>query len=145
LQGEREADAAPVPVAGSDGDADLTGADERRSLREDIEDLLVDARTWLDAEFAYQKSRAGFVASSLKTALACILGALTIALIALIGLTVGAIMALVPVVGTVGATGIVVGVLLVVCAILLGTAAARWRDISAAIREDTVSDNKDQA
>jgi uncharacterized membrane protein len=114
----------------------VPGPDDRRSLLDDIEDLLVDARTWLDAEFAYQKTRAGFVASSLKSALGLVFGAAVIALVAFIGLTVGSIITLIPLVGPVGATGIVVGVLLLVCAAMLRSAAKRWRDVTAAIRED---------
>lgn len=112
------------------------GLDDRRSLVDDIEDLLVDARTWLDAEFNYQKTRAGFVAGSLKAALGLVFGAAIIALVAFIGLTIGAILALIPVVGAIGATGIVVGVLLLACALMVGAAAKRWRDATSAIRED---------
>lgn len=136
MVGEREADAAPVPKPGPDAQTGEPGPDDRRSLLDDIEDLLVDARTWLDAEFAYQKTRVGFVASSLKSALGLVLAAAVVALVAFIGLTVGAIIALIPIVGAVGATGIVVGVLLLACAAMLGAAAKRWRDVTAAIRED---------
>ncbi|MEO5707456.1 MAG: phage holin family protein [Alteraurantiacibacter sp.] len=136
MEGEREADAAPVPSSGPEAGFDELGEPDRRSLVDDIEDLLVDARTWLDAEFTYQKTRAGFVAGSLKAALALVVGAAIVALVAFIGLTVGAIVSLIPVVGPVGATGIVVGVLLLICAAMLGAAARRWRDVTAAIRED---------
>ena len=112
------------------------GLDDRRSLVDDIEDLLVDARTWLDAEFNYQKTRAGFVAGSLKAALGLVFAAAIVALVAFIGLTIGAILALTPVVGAIGATGIVVGLLLLACALMVGAAARRWRDATGAIRED---------
>lgn len=136
MSGEREADAAPVPANGPDADTGAHGPQDRRSLVDDVEDLLVDARTWLDAEFAYQKTRAGFVAGSLKATLAFVLAAAVIALVAFIGLTVGAILALVPLVGATGATGIVVGVLLLACGLLLRAAAGRWRDIMAAVHEE---------
>ena len=134
MDGEREADAAPVP---DQGPAAATGeSGERRSLVDDIEDLLVDARTWLDAEFAYQKTRAGFVAASLKQAIALVVVAGLLALLALIGLTVGLILALAPVLTPLGATAVVVIVLLLVSLLLLRSAASRWRDAAGAIREE---------
>lgn len=144
MNGEREADAAPVPAPGPDAQVGEAGLEDRRSLVDDIEDLLVDALTWLDAEFAYQKTRAGFVAGSLKAALGLVFAAAIVLLVAFIGLTVGSILALVPVVGAIGATGIVVGILLLACALMLGAAARRWRDVTAAVREDAIREDKDQ-
>ena len=134
MVGEREADAAPVP---DQGPAAATSDDgERRSLVNDLEDLLVDARTWLDAEFAYQKTRAGYVAASLKQAIALVAVAGVLALLALIGLTVGLILALAPLLTPLGATGVVVIALLLASLLLVRSAASRWRDAAGAIREE---------
>ena len=72
--------AAPAPDAAPV--ADDSGTD-RRSLLTDVEDLLVDARVWFDAEVAYQKTRAGFVAASLKQAIGLLVVAAVLALVAL--------------------------------------------------------------
>ncbi len=136
MDGEREADAVPVPAPGSVTGGDDGGLDDRRSLVDDIEDLLVNACTWLDAEFTYQKTRAGFVASSLKSALVLVIVAGVLALVALIGLTVGLIIALAPLITAFGATALVVVVMLLICALLIRTAGRRWRDMVAVIKED---------
>lgn len=134
MAGEREADAAPVPDQGPAAAA--SDDDERRSLVNDIEDLLVDARTWLDAELTYQKTRAGFVAASLKQAIALVAVAVLLALLALIGLTVGLILALAPLLTPLGATAVVVILLLLVSLLLVRSAASRWRDAAGALREE---------
>ena len=134
MPGEREADATPVPDAGPA--AEGTDSVEQRSLVGDIEELLVDARIWLDAEVAYQKTRAGFVASSLKGAIALLVVAAVLALLALIGLTVGLIITLAPHLTPLGATAVVVVVLLLVTLLMLRSAASRWRDAAGAIREE---------
>lgn len=133
MAGEREAQAAPVPDSGPA--AEGTGDGDRRSLVNDIEDLVVDARNWLDAEFAYQKTRAGFVAASLKQAAALLAVAAILALLALIGLVVGLILALTPLLTPLGATLAVVGVLLLVSLLLVRSAASRWRDAAGAVKE----------
>lgn len=134
MDGEREAQAAPVPDPGPA--ADGAGGDERRSLVDDIADLLVDTRNWLDAEFAYQKTRAGFVAATLKQAAILIAVAGILGLLALIGLVVGLIITLMPLLTPLGATLAVVAVLLLVSALLLRSAASRWRDAAGAISEE---------
>lgn len=134
MSGERDTGApaqadAPPPLADSE-------AGETRSLVNDIEDLLVDARTWAEAEFTYQKTRAGFVAACLQGALGFAAVGAVLALVALIALAVGVTIALLPLVGPWGATGIVVSVLVLVVILLLRAAARRWREMMAAIRED---------
>lgn len=133
MDGEREAQAAPVPDSGPAAD-EADGA-ERRSLLDDIEDLIVDARTWVDAEFTYQKTRAGFVAASLKQMIALLVLAAVLGLLALIGLTVGLIITLMPLLTPLGATLAVVVVLLLVSLLLVRSAASRWREAAGAIRE----------
>ncbi|MXO71722.1 phage holin family protein [Alteraurantiacibacter buctensis] len=107
----------------------------RRSLLGDVEDLLVDARIWFDAEVAYQKTRAGFVAASLKQAIALLVVAAVLALVALIGLTVGLIISLMPLLGALGSTLLVTAALLLVALLITRSAAGRWRDAAGAIRE----------
>jgi hypothetical protein len=106
-----------------------------RSLLDDAEDLLVDIRTWADAELAYQKTRARFVGDSLKRTLAFGLAGAMLALFALGGLTIGLIIALTPLVSAWGATAIVVGALLVACFVALRMASKAWREMMGAVRE----------
>ena len=85
----------------------------------DIEALLSDGRTYIDAELSYQKSRAGFAANRLK--FVAIYGAAVFAFLhlALIALTVGLVFALSPIIGPWIATGVVV-VLLLAGALIFG-------------------------
>lgn len=88
------------------------------SLIEDVQALYEDGTAYVEAELAYQKTRIAFTASkSGKVALygVSVFGVLLLALIALV---VGSLIALIPSVGAWGATGIVVGTLLIVVAIL---------------------------
>ncbi len=82
------------------------------SLAEDLEALFSDGKTYLQAEVAYQKSRAGYAANRLKWAALYGAGAFALLHLALIGLTVGLVWALTPLVGPWLATGIVVVLLL---------------------------------
>lgn len=105
---------APPPALGVDGETDPV-PDTRRpdhSLIEEIEALFGDGKTYLQAEVAYQKSRAGFTANRLKWS--AIYGAAAFGLLhlALIALTVGVVIALAPLTGPWIATGIVVALLL---------------------------------
>jgi uncharacterized integral membrane protein len=82
------------------------------SLKSDIDALISDGKTYLEAELTYQKSRAGFAANRLKWT--AIYGAAAFGLLhlALIALTVGAVIALAPLTGPWMATAIVVALLL---------------------------------
>ncbi|HEU4820100.1 MAG TPA: phage holin family protein [Qipengyuania sp.] len=82
------------------------------SLKSDIDALIADGKTYLEAELAYQKSRAGFAANRLKWT--AIYGAAAFGLLhlALIALTVGVVIALTPLTGPWIATAIVVALLL---------------------------------
>ena len=82
---------------------------EARSLLEDLETLIDDGKTYLEAEANYQKSRALYIADSLPgVALAGTIAA-ALAFIALIGLTVGLIIALAPYLSAWGSSAVVVG------------------------------------
>lgn len=106
---------------------------ELRSLRDDVEALIEDGKTYLETELVYQKTRAAFVADRAKDAV--IYGALAAALgvLALIGLTVGLIIALAPLLTAWGASAVVVGLLVVTAWFFLRAASARWNRLMQAI------------
>jgi len=108
----------------------------QRSLVDDIEDLVHDARTYFDAELTYQKTRASFVGTCIKRVIGMGLAALLVATFALIALTVGLIIALTPYLTAWGATAVVAGALLLGVALLARAVAGAWRELMAAIHED---------
>lgn len=114
----------------ADGDAiDEAAAD--RSLIDDVEVLIEDGKTYLEAELNFQKTRARFVGDRAKgVALYGLLG-LMFAWMALIGLTIGLIFALTPALGGWGATGVVVVVWLAIAGFALRAAAQRWKQLMA--------------
>ena len=119
-------DAEP-PSATPGAEADL------RSLRDDVEALIEDGRTYLETELVYQKTRAAFVADRAKGAL--IFGAIGVLLgfFALIGLTVGLIIALTPILTAWGASALVVALLTLAALISLNAAKRRWDRLMQAI------------
>lgn len=107
----------------SDDSLPAEPGDEARSLLEDVEALIDDGKTYLEAELAFQKTRAAFVGDRAKSAIAFGAAALLFVSLALVGLTVGSIIALTPLLTAWGATAAVVGLLLF--ATLLAALAAR--------------------
>ena len=104
-----------------------------RSLLVDVEALIDDGKTYLEAELAYQRTRAAFVADRAKSAVILFAVAVLLGFLALIGLTVGLIIALTPILTAWGASALVVA-LLVVGALIAGKAAAgRWSRLMTAI------------
>ncbi len=95
----------PVGEADDDGNSFTT-------LRDDITALVDDARTYAEAEIAFQKTRAGLAGKTAGRALGLLVLAVVLLHIALIALAVGAVIALAPLVTIWGAIAIVVGVLL---------------------------------
>ncbi len=116
--------------------AEQAASGESRSLIDDIEDLVLDAKTYFDAELTYQKTRASFVASQVKRIAAFGIAAALLAVLALIGLTVGLIIALTPLITGWGATAVVVGAMLFIIYLLVRRAGAAWSEIMNAIHED---------
>jgi hypothetical protein len=108
------------------------GEDADRSLLGDVQALIEDGKTYLEAELAYQKTRVGFVASGARDV--AMYGALAavFALLALVGLTVGLIIALTPLITAWGATSAVVGALLLGAFVCVRMAAGKWRGTMAA-------------
>jgi hypothetical protein len=111
--------------------ADPDEAADHRSLVDDVEVLIEDGKTYLEAELNFQKTRALFTGEQAKgVALYGLLG-FVFAWMALIGLTIGLIFALTPSLGGWGATGVVVAAWLLIAAIALRAAAGRWRRLVA--------------
>lgn len=84
---------------------------EDPSLLADIDALIADGKTYLQAEVAFQKSRAGFAANRVKSSLFYGAAAFALLHLALIALTVGVVIALAPLTGPWLATAIVTAVL----------------------------------
>jgi uncharacterized membrane protein YqjE len=104
-------------------------AAEERSLIDDVEVLIEDGKTYLEAELNYQKTRALFVGDRVKRAALFTLVGFVFGWMALIALTVGLIVALTPPLSAWGATAVVVIVWLLIAVIALSVAAARWREV----------------
>jgi hypothetical protein len=118
------------PAASPDGEP---GEDSNsfNSLRDDITALVDDARTYAEAEIAFQKTRAGLASRKTARALALLLLALVLLHIALIALAVGAVIALAPLVTIWGAIAIVVGVMLAGVAALVWAARGNGKAVAA--------------
>ncbi len=106
-----------------------------RSLVDDVRQLVDDGRTLLEAELAYQKSRALVAGEAAKAVAGW--GALALALLffALMALVLGLMLALTPKLGALAATGVVVAGLVVLAAIAGLTASRRWKRAAAQIAE----------
>ena len=116
----------PVP-------AEADGERELRSLRDDVEALIEDGKTYLETELVYQKTRAAFVADRAKGAVIYGAMAAAFAVLALIGLTVGAIIALTPLLTAWGASALVVGLLTAAALLSVRAAGKRWDKLMQAI------------
>lgn len=127
----------PLPHA-QDGDGGPAGESPSSgsSLTDDLVALLDDGKTYLEAEKAYQKSRAIYAAHEGKSGI--IHGLVAFALIhtALIGLVVGAVIALAPILTIWGATALVTGVLLIAGIVLARKALAHFRDAGNSFTDD---------
>lgn len=117
------------PAAGAisaEGDsAPGDGETIKRSLSDDLFDLLDDGRTYAEAELQFQKTRAVFALKMGRKAAGYTAAALLILHLAVVALAIGAIFALAPLLTAWGATALVVGVL-VVAALILALFARRY-------------------
>jgi len=113
-----------------------TRADEEPlgSLFDDAYALYEDGRTYVEAEVAFQKSRAGYASRETGSGVVFTLGALAFLHLALIGLVVGVIIALEPMLGAFGAMGAVVGGLVLLMAIFGLVARSRFKRVSRAFK-----------
>ena len=146
MGGRKDEDFAPLPGAGqvrvpAPPDGEPVSAEERveaRSLLEDLETLIDDGKTYLEAEANYQKSRALYIADSLPGIALNGAVAAALAFIALIGLTVGLIIALAPYLTAWGSSALVVGLEFVLALYFARKAAVRWNAIMAALGKEDV-------
>lgn len=141
-----EDSATPPPPTGEVHPDHAPGEDAspgaERSLLEDVEDLVEDARIYLDAELSYQKSRASFVSERLQKLIIFGLAGAFLAFLATIALTVGLVIALTPLVTGWGATAIVVLVYLLLAYLLVRKAGSAWGAIMDAVRGDDEQDDE---
>jgi hypothetical protein len=114
-------------------DEALAAESDDRSLLDDVEALIDDGKTYFEAELAFQKTRAGFVADRAKAAVVFGTLAALLGFLALIGLTVGLIIALTPWLSAWGASALVVALLLVAAGLAARAAAGRWNSLMQAI------------
>lgn len=117
---------------------ETTRADEEPlgSLFDDAYALYEDGRTYVEAEVAFQKSRATYAAHETKSGAIFAMGAMAFLHLALLGLVVGMIIALEPFLGAFGAMGVVVGVLLLFGGLFGMMALGRFKRITRAFNED---------
>lgn len=106
-----------------------------RSLVDDMRQLADDGRTLIEAEVAYQKSRAVVAGAGLKSA--ALFGGLALVLLffVLMALVIGLLLALTPLIGAWGALGAVVGGLLISAVIAAMIAKSRWTRTATLIAE----------
>jgi len=112
--------------------ADASGDYAGRTVSDEIVDLLEDGRNYVQAELAFQKTRAAFVADRSKKGMAFLVGALALVHLALIALVVGLVIALAPMIGPWGAMVLVVILLLAGAMALAVMAKARFKGARAA-------------
>ena len=106
-----------------------SGAAER-SLVDDVKQLAHDGRTLLEAELAYQKSRAAVAGQGAKGIAGW--GGLALALVffALMALVMGVLLALSATLGAWAATAVVVAALVLTAALAGWSAAQRWKNLT---------------
>lgn len=122
----------PDPTLVQDASADAA----ERSLVDDVRKLVSDGRTLLEAELAYQKSRAALAGRTAKSMAGWIALALSLLFFALMALVMGLLLTLAPLVGGLGATLLVMAALLVAAGLSGWVAARRWQAMSRRLSED---------
>ncbi len=123
----------PVVTPETMDDEPGTALDE--SLTDEIAALIDDGKTYAEAEIAFQKTRASFVADRGKSAALYGLFALGFVHLALIALVVGAVISLMPLLGPVGATLLVTIVLLGIAILLVFGVRSKAREIADAFKD----------
>lgn len=106
-----------------------------RSLVDDVRQMVSDGRILLEAELAYQKSRAAVAGQGAKSVAGW--GALALALVffALMALVVGLVLGLVQWLGAVAGTLAAGSLVLLAAALCAAIAARRWRHVAAQLAE----------
>ena len=98
--------------------------------------LVTDGRTLLEAELAYQKSRAALAGRTAKSMAGWIALALSLVFFALMALVMGLILILTPLIGALGAMLAVVAALLIAAGLSGWVAARRWQAMARRLAED---------
>lgn len=106
------------------------------SLAEEVEALISDGKTFLEAELSFQKTRLAFVADIAKGAAVFGIIAAAFGALAMVGLTVGLIIALTPILTAWGASAVVVGLIILAALLAAREASKRWRKLINAIQPD---------
>ncbi len=107
-----------------------------RSLVDDVRELVNDGRTLLEAELAYQKSRAALAGRTAKSMAGWIALALSLVFFALMALVMGLLLILAPLIGGLCATLVVVAGLLIAAGLSGWVAMRRWQAMSRRLSED---------
>ena len=116
-----------------------SGAAER-SLVEDIKHLASDGRTLLEAEFAYQKSRAAVASAGAKGIAGWASLALALVFFALMALVIGVLLGIAEFIGIWAATAVTVLVVLAAAGLAGLAAGRRWKRMSAALTDEPAKD-----
>lgn len=112
------------------------GEDARdRSLVDDLRQLANDGRVLLEAELAYQKSRAVVAGQGAKGIAGWLALALALVFFALMALVLGLMLVLAPLIGGLGATLVTVLGLLLAAGFSAWAAKRRWDGVSRAFAE----------
>lgn len=107
-----------------------------RSLVDDVRQLVDDGRTLVEAELAYQKSRAIVAGMTAKSIAGWVLLGLALLFFTLMALVLGLILILTSAIGPVGATLAVVLGLLAMSALSGFTALRRWKRAAALLFDE---------
>ncbi|MDL2352910.1 MAG: phage holin family protein [Pseudomonadota bacterium] len=108
-----------------------------RSLVEDIKHLAGDGRTLLEAEFAYQKSRAAVAGAGAKGIAGWASLAIALVFFALMALVMGVLLGLAEMIGVWAATAVTVLAVLAVAGLCGFAARRRWKRMSGALADDS--------
>lgn len=115
--------------------ADNSADPAQRSLIDDLRHMLEDGRTLVEAELAYQKSRAAVAGAGAKGIVGWALLAVALLFFVLMALVVGALLILSAWLGPLKATGITALALLVFTAGAALAARRRWQRIAQLLAE----------
>lgn len=107
-----------------------------RSLVDDVRQLVEDGRTLVEAELAYQKSRAMVAGQAAKSVAGWSALALSLVFFALMALVLGLILVLTPLIGPLGAMLLVVAGLLILAAFAGWKAMRRWQRATAMLADE---------
>ena len=123
---------AEIETSASEAD-DAAPHDGVSGVIDDVRRLVDDAKTFAQAELAYQSSRAAVAGSAAKAIAIYGIVAAVLAVFGLVALTVGLLLALTPIVTAWGATAIVAGGLFFIAFSCVKLAGARWKRAKAAL------------